>query len=141
MAKSEEQRSSMPQPTSEEPESQELPESTMPIVSGKSISDSGIKGLSSEEIASLLAPKLKPKKDVRPKWQQYADGVSDERELRKRYPIHQQIGPVKLTDTERRCVSRGCSSPTYYKLQGIPYCSTHLIRLVNEMLIAKGVLS
>lgn len=33
-----------------------------------------------------------------------------------------------------RCASRGCSSPTCYKLKGVPYCSVHLIQLLADML-------
>jgi hypothetical protein len=129
----------MPQPTNEDQENQEPQESTMPI---ENVGISKIKGLSSEEVSSLLSSVIKEKVDRRPKWQKLADGIVDEeKELRKKYPIPQQMGPLRRTDNEMRCASRGCSSPTYYKFQGIPYCSTHVMRIMNEMLVAKGVLS
>jgi hypothetical protein len=109
----------------------------MPI---ENVGISKIKGLSSEEVTSLLSSVIKEKVDRRPKWQKLADGVTEE-SPRKKYPTQPQLGPLRITDNEMRCASRGCSSPTYYKFQGIPYCSTHLVRIMNEMLVAKGVLS
>lgn len=50
-----------------------------------------------------------------------------------------QNGPLRYFDREMRCASRGCGSSTHYKLQSIPYCSTHTIKLMNEMLIKHGV--
>ena len=97
-----------------------------------------MKSLSNEEIQKLLT--TKPKADKRPKWQKYADGIFED-DIRERYPIPQQVGPLRRKDTEMRCASRGCNSPTYYKFQGIPYCSVHVIRIMNEMLVTKGVLS
>jgi|SRR5215831_287414 len=46
-----------------------------------------------------------------------------------------QVGPVSQVDKEKRCVSRGCSSPTHWLLDGIPFCSTHLIDSLNERFI------
>lgn len=48
-------------------------------------------------------------------------------------------GPVTLTESTSRCASRGCSSPTWYKLRGVPYCSTHLIvALTQEIVVTRG---
>jgi len=58
---------------------------------------------------------------------------------RTRYPVPPQEGPFRWYDSEFRCASRGCGSPTRYKLQGIPYCSVHLINKMNDMLIELGV--
>lgn len=98
--------------------------------------------LTNEQIAALLASTTKPKAPAKkPKWQQYADGTFVEEETRNKYPRPEQVGPLRRYDNEMRCASRGCNSPTYYKLQGIQYCSVHVIRIMNDMLVAKGVLS
>ena len=60
-------------------------------------------------------------------------------QIENRYPVPPQTGPFRFFDTEMRCASRGCGSPTRYKLQGIPYCSVHVMRKMNEMLIELGV--
>jgi len=49
--------------------------------------------------------------------------------------VIEQYGPLRWFDTEMRCVSRGCSSPTYCKLEGVPYCTMHALKLMNELLI------
>jgi hypothetical protein len=59
--------------------------------------------------------------------------------LRQLYAVPPQEGPFKFYDKEMRCLSRRCGSPTYYKLQGVPYCSKHIILKMNEMLIELGV--
>lgn len=53
---------------------------------------------------------------------------------RERYPIPPQHGPLRWYDTSYRCASRGCGSPTRYKLNGVPYCSVHVIRKMNDMI-------
>lgn len=53
------------------------------------------------------------------------------------YPIPPQFGPLRWFETEMRCASRGCSSPTSLQLEGIPRCSVHAIRLMNEMLTSE----
>lgn len=53
--------------------------------------------------------------------------------------IPEQFGPLRHFDREMRCASRGCSSPTHFKLQGIPLCMIHCLRKMNEMLLALGV--
>lgn len=62
-----------------------------------------------------------------------------EKSSTKTYDIPEQFGPLRHFDREMRCASRGCGSSTYYKLQGIPYCMTHSLRTMNEMLINLGV--
>lgn len=42
--------------------------------------------------------------------------------------------PVTHHDIEMGCSSRGCGSPTYLKLKGVPYCYAHIIRKANELL-------
>jgi hypothetical protein len=48
-----------------------------------------------------------------------------------------QFGPLRWFDTEMRCASRGCSSPTVLQLNGIPRCSVHVLRIMNEMLTSE----
>jgi hypothetical protein len=43
-------------------------------------------------------------------------------------------GPLRHSDVERRCASRGCTSPTHFKLDGIPYCMMHCLREMNVKL-------
>lgn len=51
------------------------------------------------------------------------------------YPAPEQFGPLRWYDKEMRCASRGCGSPTYCKLKGIPYCIMHSLKLMNELLV------
>lgn len=52
-----------------------------------------------------------------------------------------QEGPLRFFDVEMRCANRGCSSPTYCKVQGVPRCFVHALHVLNEMLVAKGVMT
>ena len=54
-------------------------------------------------------------------------------------PVSNQTGPIRFFDKEMRCGSRGCSSPTYIKVKGMPKCMMHTIRMANEMLVELGV--
>jgi len=65
--------------------------------------------------------------------------VEEPDQVESRYPRPTQNGPFRFFDSEMRCASRGCGSPTRYKLQGIPYCSVHCLNRMNDMLIAMGV--
>lgn len=56
-----------------------------------------------------------------------------------RFPTVPQDGPLRWYDTIFRCASKGCSSPTYCKLKGIPYCTMHVMKEMNKMLIELGV--
>ena len=49
-----------------------------------------------------------------------------------------QKGPARWFDKEMRCGMRGCSSPTYLKIQGIPRCMKHAIGELNDMLVEAG---
>jgi len=62
------------------------------------------------------------------------ENAHTERQKRK-YPIPEQYGPLRRFDRELRCASRGCGSPTYYKVDHIPYCTTHALRELNEMVM------
>src|SRR5262245_39516710 len=46
--------------------------------------------------------------------------------------------PIQWFDTEMRCAERGCSAPTYIKLEGIPRCIMHTIYRCNELLKRGG---
>lgn len=59
--------------------------------------------------------------------------------LVKLYKVPEQHGPVRFFDVTLRCVSRGCSSPTHFKLHGIPYCMIHLIWKMNDKFIEMGI--
>jgi hypothetical protein len=49
-----------------------------------------------------------------------------------------QVGPLRWFDKEMRCASRGCSSPTYVKLQNVPRCMIHAVNEMNLMLVEAG---
>lgn len=69
-----------------------------------------------------------------------ADELLTAKEPTKReYPVPAQHGPLRYFDVPGRCASRGCSSPTHYKVGGIRYCMTHALRRLNEMLIELGI--
>lgn len=55
------------------------------------------------------------------------------------YPTPKQEGPLRYWDATLRCASKGCSSPTHWKLQGVPYCYIHAMRKMNIMLVSFGV--
>lgn len=57
----------------------------------------------------------------------------------KYYAPPDQVGPLRWVDKDMRCASRGCSSPTTCKVQGVPYCLMHALRRLNEMLVEQGV--
>jgi hypothetical protein len=42
-------------------------------------------------------------------------------------------GPLKYFDQEMRCGLRGCTSPTHFKVEGIPRCSIHALNELNDM--------
>lgn len=92
--------------------------------------------LDADRIAELLV--IKDSKS-RPRGIKAAQG-SDQPPVRRQrkfdriqtqYPSFHEDSPVRLFDKEFRCVSKGCHSPTYYKLRGIPYCGVHLIYLLT----------
>jgi hypothetical protein len=68
-------------------------------------------GLSANDVKALLSPK-----------------VSDSKA-----PL--QDGPLRWYDHEMRCASKGCSSPTYCKVEGVPYCMMHSLRKLNELVV------
>lgn len=40
---------------------------------------------------------------------------------------------VRWFDREMRCANRGCNSPTYLKVKGVPRCMMHAIRQLMEL--------
>lgn len=67
------------------------------------------------------------------------DKISDEAFYLKLYKVPKQKGPVRFFDATLRCASRGCGSPTHFKLQGVPYCMIHTIWKLNDLLLSMGV--
>src|SRR5262245_19553413 len=64
---------------------------------------------------------------------------------KKGYPPNKQDGPLRWYDATMRCTARGCASPTYCKVDGIPLCTMHSLSRLNDMVIdltnkIKGVL-
>ncbi len=60
--------------------------------------------------------------------------------LQKRYVVPEQNGPLRYFEPPwKPCASRGCSSPTPYKVKGVRYCTVHALRKMNDMLIELGV--
>ena len=105
-----------------------------------------MKGLPPEAIEALLKKKSPAKvKSTTDGWKPF--GRNDDPLFRR------QIGPIIYHDTKQYCVSGRvceingveerfeCGCPTYITFQGVPYCATHILRLANQMLVAKGVLS
>ena len=70
--------------------------------------------LSPEQIQQLLKPKEQHKATVKP------NAVD---------------GPCRYYEQEHRCASRGCSSPTHYKVEGIPRCYPHAIVTLNDLVL------
>lgn len=52
-----------------------------------------------------------------------------------KYPIPEQVGPLRFVDTMGRCASRGCRAPSHMKVNGIYYCSMHTMRRLNEIIV------
>jgi hypothetical protein len=45
-----------------------------------------------------------------------------------------QKGPLRYWDKEMRCTSIRCGSSTHYKFRGMPLCTVHAMRMMNEEL-------
>src|SRR6266404_8972700 len=70
--------------------------------------------LSMDDIATLLAPKSK----------------TAQAQLPHARPL--QAGLLRWMDESNRCASRGCASPTFIRVRGIPYCTSHALNCINE---------
>ena len=49
------------------------------------------------------------------------------------YPRPVQKGPLRWFDKVNRCASRGCASPTYCKVEHVPYCMKHALDKLNDL--------
>ena len=67
------------------------------------------------------------------------DGGYTHEYLRAKYPIPPQEGPLRYYDRTTPCASKGCRSPSHYKVQGVTYCTPHALKKLNHMLIDLGV--
>lgn len=51
-----------------------------------------------------------------------------------------QKGPLRYYDNgNMRCLSKRCGAPTHYKFRGVPYCTPHVLRKMNEELTDENV--
>lgn len=48
---------------------------------------------------------------------------------------NRQKGPLRFYDTEMRCTSRRCGSPTYIKVSGVAKCKTHALHDLNDIIL------
>lgn len=46
-----------------------------------------------------------------------------------------QLGPLKWHEATERCGSRNCGSPTRIRVRGIPYCTTHALNILNQIIL------
>src|SRR3954454_18051305 len=46
-----------------------------------------------------------------------------------------QLGPLRWYDVTEPCASRGCTSPTYIRIRGISYCTSHALNMLNQIII------
>lgn len=91
-----------------------------------------------------MEPKPTPKKGKAPK----------EKPQTVRFPAPPQHGPLQYVEVSAACVvagyyeydkennrtwkkSNACKSQTHYRLKGVPMCSTHALRTMNDMLIER----
>ena len=64
---------------------------------------------------------------------------TDHTYLRKKYEVPEQNGPLRYFEPPwKRCACRGCGSPTPYRINGIPRCTVHALRELNQMLVDNG---
>ena len=56
----------------------------------------------------------------------------------KEYPVPQQYGPLRQFDREMRCMGGTkkyrCGSSTHFKVRGIPKCTIHALRELNDII-------
>jgi len=41
---------------------------------------------------------------------------------------------LRYSDKMERCAKRRCGSPTPYKVRGVPYCSSHALSVLDDLL-------
>src|SRR5215831_9424350 len=96
--------------------------------------------LTREQIDALKQKKNKPTR--RPNKVAEGTPVRSTRlsRIRTNYPRLPEGGPVTWHDTltpnkSLRCASRGCTAPTPYRYNGVPYCSIHVIIFLSMELM------
>lgn len=70
-------------------------------------------------------------------------------DVRERYPLTPQSGPIRWREMEMKCVHTevgkntnrryNCHAPTNYTWRGVPQCRVHLMQKANELLIELGI--
>lgn len=50
-------------------------------------------------------------------------------------PRPTQLGPLKWAEDTKPCCSRGCTSPTFIRVRGIPYCTSHALNVLNAIIL------
>jgi hypothetical protein len=92
--------------------------------------------LDDETIQRLLAPKVKPKKQVRPKAApSYSTTWTNHFHHRQPNQRDNQIGPLSYNfGVEKECSLLGCGQPTYYEVDGEPKCSFHALATLAHKL-------
>jgi hypothetical protein len=70
--------------------------------------------LSMEDIGALLAPKDKTAQVQAP------------------HARPMQAGLLNWMNEFERCASRGCGSPTFIRVLGVPYCTSHALNFINQ---------
>ena len=54
--------------------------------------------------------------------------------------VSTQTGPLRYYDNgNMRCLSKRCGAPTHYKFRGVPYCTPHVLKKMNEELTDEDV--
>lgn len=91
-------------------------------------------GLTDEQITAILQSKRRGRvRDKNP-----PQGITRASIPYFQREIGQQVGPLRYTEKERRCASRGCGGSTHYFVQGIPRCVCHALQELNEILVSAG---
>lgn len=55
------------------------------------------------------------------------------------YPLHPQNGPLRHVEQQGHCASRRCTTATYFKVNGISYCTSHAMIEMNKLCVKAGV--
>lgn len=53
------------------------------------------------------------------------------------HPRSLQLGPLKWAEESKPCTSRGCGSPTMIRVRGIPYCTSHALQVLNQIILTE----
>jgi|ERR1043166_2083261 hypothetical protein len=86
-------------------------------------------GLSADQIAALLTqPERKPRGG--PKKSKSTTEI-----VKSGGPHTIQFGPLKYYEEITKCTSKGCGSSSMLRINGIPFCGTHSLDVLNKMVI------